>query len=206
MIPTWAMQNQDRVAVALLAGKKNGTYLEIGGARPTTWNNTYLLEKHYGWRGVSIEWNKSMADQWPAQRTNPCLCTDATVLDYDQLLAKYNLGPEIDYLQLDIDPPENTLKALERIDLNRYSFAFVTFEHDLYQSTDVVRKRSREIFQDHGYTMLISDVRHNNLVFEDWYVLERLMPNGDWRELQGDQTQMNGQPTDNLKKLLGKIA
>lgn len=200
------MQNQDRVAIALLAGKKNGTYLEIGGARPTTWNNTYLLETQYGWRGVSVEWDKSMADQWPAQRKNPCLCADATILDYDRLLTEHGLGTVIDYLQLDIDPPENTLKALERINLNKYSFAFVTFEHDLYQSTDVVRKRSREIFQDHGYTMLISDVRHNNDLFEDWYVLERLMPNGDWREFQGDQTQMNGDLPAKMKTVLAKIA
>lgn len=199
------MQNQDRVAVALLAGKKNGTYLEVGGARPTTWNNTYLLEKHYGWRGVSIEWDKSMADQWPAVRNNPCLCEDATTIDYDHLLTEHGLGTEIDYLQLDIDPPENTLKALERIDLNKYSFAFVTFEHDLYQSTDTVRKRSREIFQDHGYTMLISDVKHNNDLFEDWYILERLMPNHDWCEFQGDQIQMNGNLPARMQRVFEKI-
>ena len=46
---------QDLFVVAMTQGKENGTWLEIGCAWPITSNNTYLLEKKFGWSGISID-------------------------------------------------------------------------------------------------------------------------------------------------------
>lgn len=196
----------------LTGGKKSGTYLEIGGGEPVTDNSTYLLEKEFGWRGVTIEFDSSLVAKWAECRKNPCLKADATTLDYDQILTAHGLGPDIDFLQIDVDGKNTALnshsfEALQRIDFKKYFFGFVTFEHNLYLNADnPERQRSREILLDHGYTMLISDVKHNNLVFEDWYVLERLMPTDDWHELLGDQIQMNGSLPHRMQTIINKYA
>jgi hypothetical protein len=63
---------QDLFVVAMLQGKKNGTFLEIGGADPVTGNNTWLLERFFNFTGDSIEighflqfYNAVKADTWP---------------------------------------------------------------------------------------------------------------------------------------------
>ena len=56
MLQSNSRENQDLVVLALLNKKQNGTYLEVGAAAPIEYNNSYLLESQFGWRGVSIEW------------------------------------------------------------------------------------------------------------------------------------------------------
>jgi len=99
----------------------------------------------------------------------------------------------IDFLQLDIDPAPNTFKVLENIDFDRHSFRFITFEHDAYCGGDniEIRKKSREILQGHGYTLLIPDVSHDDLQFEDWYVKEELMPSNTWKKFIGIDPTLN---------------
>lgn len=208
MLKSQSRENQDLALVALYNGKRNGTYLELGGGDPVTDSNSYLLEKEYAWRGITLEMNKNFESAWRTERSNPCLHQDATTLDYSELLAEHNLGTEIDFLQLDIDGTNkgqnnNSLRILESLDLNRLTFGFITFEHNLYLDPETPeRLRSREILQDHGYTLLISDVMHNDLVFEDWWIMERMMPDQEWRRLQGERLQMRGAPGGALLELL----
>jgi hypothetical protein len=63
---------QDLFVVAMLQGKKNGTFLEIGGSHPVIGNNTWLLERFFNFTGNSIEgghfiqfYNDVRADAWP---------------------------------------------------------------------------------------------------------------------------------------------
>ena len=42
----------------------NGTYLEVGAFQPKFRSNTYLLEVENNWRGLSIELNKSLKQEW----------------------------------------------------------------------------------------------------------------------------------------------
>lgn len=187
-------ENQDRVILALFNSKKNGTYLEIGAADPIIYNNTYLLETEFNWSGVSIEYDPYLANKWK-NRKNPCICGDATKIDYDSILEKFNIGTEIDFLQLDIDPASNTLEALKKINFKKYNFSFITFEHDFYSYGDEVRKESRKIFYNLGYTPLITDVMHNGLIFEDWYINEKTIKNDNWKKFLGDKINLN---TENL--------
>lgn len=47
--------SQDIFALYACNSKKNGLFLEIGGADGFTHSNTYSLEKQYGWRGTLVE-------------------------------------------------------------------------------------------------------------------------------------------------------
>ena len=46
---------QDLFVIAMTQGRRGGTWLEIGCGDPIRSNNTYLLEKRFGWYGISID-------------------------------------------------------------------------------------------------------------------------------------------------------
>jgi FkbM family methyltransferase len=41
-------------------GKKGGFFVEAGGADGVYLSNTYVLEKHHGWKGICVEPNKNL--------------------------------------------------------------------------------------------------------------------------------------------------
>lgn len=102
---------------------------------------------------------------------------DAQQINYKNLLTKFNVPNNIDYLQIDLDVEDgSTLKVLQKLDdeiFDCYKFATVTFEHDIYRG-DYFNTRclSRFIFKKRGYKLIFPDVCHNThaVVFEDWYV------------------------------------
>ena len=153
-----AREHQDFFVLSMLNKKRAGTYLEIGGAHPIIDSNTYLLESSFGWTGLSLEWSGDLSSLWQGVRVNKCICADATLVEYDELIQE-NLGnTHIDYLQLDIDPPKNTFKALLRINFFKYSFSVITYEHDLYNGGEFERIASRKILESFGYKRVVSDV------------------------------------------------
>ena len=187
---------QDFFVAAVTDKKTNGTYLEIGASGPMQASNTYLLETELNWRGVGIELDQQLASEHKEQRKNPCICADATKINYSDLLEQYNLGPHIDYLQLDIEPPEQTFNALIQIDFKKYSFSVITYEHDYYTNPEYNnqwRQRSREFFENHGYTRVITDVipPNQSLGHEDWYINEKYMPNNNWKEFIGEKIELH---------------
>lgn len=58
--------------------KKNGYFLELGSADGLYINNTYILEKNYGWSGICVEANPSSFEQLKFNRNCTCLniCVD----------------------------------------------------------------------------------------------------------------------------------
>ena len=108
----------------------------------------------------------------------PTVIADARKVDYVELFESHDAPRTIDYLQIDIEVSNgSTLETLEKLDetvMDRYRFATITFEHDIYRGDYFsTRKRSREIFGRRGYLLLFPDVRHeviDNQSFEDWYV------------------------------------
>lgn len=197
-------ENQERFILSVLNGKKNGTYVEVGGYLPIEWSNTFLLEKGFGWTGISLELFEKFSSQWNGVRSNLCITCDATEIDLNKLIEDNNLPNDIDFLQLDIDPAESTFKVLEKFNFDKHSFRIITFEHDFYRGGDSIqiREKSREILQSHGYTLLIPDVSHGDLKFEDWYVKEDLMPSDTWKKFIGIDPVMN---TQNMKESTRKV-
>lgn len=159
------------VFIANLFGN-NGVYVEIGSGDPFKNNNTYLLERDYGWKGISIDNDRDMVSKFNSTRNNKSLLADARLVNYSNLFKELKLETIIEYLQIDCEPPEVTLEVLYKIPFDDYKFCFITFEHDSYRS-NVTKKESREYLINKGYTLLISDVSFNGKdSFEDWWVDE----------------------------------
>lgn len=167
---------QDIFVLTMLENKKNGFYIEIGGADPFESNNTFLLEHKYGWNGFSIEYDKELAINYESKRFNPCMNADAMSFDIIGQLDNLNAPKQIDYLSLDIDPAENTYKALLNCPFDSYRFSVITYEHDFYSSGPKHMNLSREYLRSYGYKLVVENVKCYGRDFEDWWVDPKVIP------------------------------
>ena len=162
----------------VLKNKKNGFFLEIGSNHPIHTNNTYTLEKHYNWKGIMVECDSSFLSLYKEHRSNSIhVINDATRVDYKSLFENNDMPVEMDYLQIDLDVNNrSTLTTLEILDgtiFDKYKFATITFEHDIYVGDYFdTRQKSRQILNNRGYICVFPDVCNHSseIVFEDWYV------------------------------------
>lgn len=163
----FSQAGQDLFVLSLLDGKRNGVFLDLGCNQPILINNTYLLENRFGWTGLSVDIEEQYFDMY-AFRSSKTLAADCTKLNWDRVIE--SLGTtSIDYLSLDLEPPDVTLECLKTIPFDRVEFSVITFEHDAYRAGDNVRTPSRRLLEENGYVRICSDVRVNGFVFEDWY-------------------------------------
>ena len=162
---------QDMFVLLASGAKRNGTYLEIGAGNPTYGNNTWLLESQFGWTGISIDLDKSLVDEWPKHNRTGCIHANALEVDYAALLEK--MPQTIDYLQVDIDPADVSLKALERVlTTSGKTFGVVTFEHDSYcQVTNSIQEKAAALLTKAGYVNIVKNVAPDSWRnYEDWWV------------------------------------
>lgn len=163
---------QDLFCLIAHNGKPHGSYLEIGAGDPLLGNNTYLLENKYNWKGISVEINQSLVDKFKTIRTNNIICADATRLNYQKLLEEYEFNENVDYLQIDCEPPAKTFEVLLSIPFNRYKFGVITYEHDYYLDiTKSYRDKSRNYLWSLGYKLILPNISLDDTTpFEDWWV------------------------------------
>ena len=162
---------QDMFVLSIYNGKKEGTYLEIGSGDPIYGNNTYLLEKDFNWKGISIDINRNFYFSFIEKRKNKCFNKNALECNYYKLLHEY--GNKIDYLQLDCDPPNVTYDILLKIPFDDIKFGVITYEHDYYNDkTKSYRGKSREYLINKGYKLIVGNISPdmNNNPFEDWWI------------------------------------
>lgn len=176
-IDRWHSQiSQDRFVYSLLyqlMNKKDvGYYLEIGSGHPKRINNTFVLEKRYDWKGISIDINKDFIEVWRKLRSNPLYIENALKIDYHELLKDF--PEEIDYLSLDIDRAYDTVltKVLE----TNHKFKIITIEHDFYRYGNKYRDSERSILLSYGYYLLCPDVSNKGKSFEDWWIFPDSFP------------------------------
>lgn len=166
---------QDRLVLKYLKNKKNGSFVDIGCGYPKYINNTYVLESQFEWSGVSIDllqYSETDGSVWNDCRTTKLILHDALTLKYSDLFKENNLPINIDYLSLDLEPPDLTLECLYKIPFDNYQFNIITFEVDKNREGDEKRiKDSRDFLQSKGYILIGSlcygqdDVYlHNSLV------------------------------------------
>lgn len=152
----------------ILNYKNGGTYLEVGSGHFKDENNTYLLEKEYGWTGVGIELDSDLSKLYIDNRTNKCINDNALTVDYKKVLKNNFDSNRIDYLQIDVDnnPKYSNLLALINVPLSEYRFNVITFEHDLVRSYKFkeMREAQRVILDALGYVLVVPG---NS---EDWWV------------------------------------
>ncbi len=166
----WAQSMQDMFALSILDGKKHGVYVEIGADLPRLVNNSYLLESEFDWAGVSFELDGDKVLYFNSIRRNKCICADATTFDYKFLFEERKYPKQIDYLQLDIDPADQTLKALKQLPLDDYRFSVITYETDLYRYGADIQDEQIEILKSHGYDLVVRNVANEQNPYEDWWV------------------------------------
>lgn len=149
---------QDLYVIKYLKEKQQGIFIDIGCSTPKTISNTYLLEAKYAWTGLAIdiaEHSETSGETWLKTRPNSKLIIqDALSIEYDDLFKTYSIPTIIDYLTIDLEPPELTLKCLFRIPFHNYKFRVITFETDAYRpGGDRRRNISREYLNSLGYTL-----------------------------------------------------
>ena len=168
---------QDLFVLSMLKGKKKGTYLEIGAADPFFGSNTALLETQFEWKGTSIEILEHEVKKFAGSRKNPIVLHDATTIDYADFLTQHQYPKDIDYLQVDCEPPSVTYDILTKIPFDKHRFAVITFEHDYYADlTKLYREKSREFLTEKGYVLVGSNISPNdNCPYEDWWVHPELV-------------------------------
>jgi hypothetical protein len=168
--------SQDMFVLAALLKKHGGTFLEIGSNDPIHINNTFLLESEFDWKGVMVEYEEKYLPSYIEKRKNShYIMKDATKIDYVNELEKANMPTSIDYLQIDLEVNNrstlDTLILLDNTVFDTYTFATVTFEHDIYRGNYFnTQQISRDIFHKRGYVCVFKDVCSEGVPFEDWYV------------------------------------
>ena len=176
---------QDLFVLYATKHKKNGYFVEIGSNHPVTHNNTFILENVYNWKGLMVEYDKSFEESYKLQRPNSIYeMKDARNVSYREILDNNMFPVNIDYLQIDLDVDNrstlDTLLLLNNTVFDKYKFATITFEHDIYTGNYYnTRSISRQLFKDKGYVLVFPDVSafFNNrwVQFEDWYVHPELV-------------------------------
>ena len=161
---------QDMFVLSMTDGKVGGTYVEIGAGHPIISNNTALLESLYQWKGIGLEIKEHEANLYNDQRQNFIALGNALEADYDALFEEVKLGPTFDYLQVDCEPSQVTFDALKKINLDKFKFATITFEHDSYNDGPEVRDASREYLESYGYVLIADNISVDDQhPFEDWW-------------------------------------
>ena len=177
----WSQSMQDMFVLSMLDGKRDGVYVEIGADQPRVISNTYLLENNFDWSGVSFELDADKVAFFNTIRKNKCLCEDATLYDYKSIFEERNYPKQIDYLQLDIDPAEGTLRALKALPLDDYRFSVITYETDVYSSGADIQDEQIEILESHGYQLVAKNVKCEGNPYEDWWIDPAIVSEDVWK-------------------------
>jgi len=178
----YSQSMQDMFVLSILDGKRNGVYVEVGADKPRVINNSYLLESQYDWEGVSFEIESDKVDYFNTIRKNKCICVDATKFDYKSLFDERKYPKQIDYLQLDCDPPQITLECLKKLPLEDYRFSVITFETDLYAGGQDVQIEHWQILSSLGYQRVIKNIKNEGNPYEDWWIDPLVIGEHVWKE------------------------
>lgn len=187
----YSQSMQDMFVLSVLNGKRNGVYVEIGADKPRVINNSYLLESQYNWTGVSFEIEKDKVDYFNSIRKNECICADATKFDYKNLFDERKYPKQIDYLQLDCDPPQITLECLKKLPLEEYRFSVITFETDLYAGGQEVQKEQWEILSSLGYQRVVKNIKNEGNPYEDWWVDPLVIDEDIWKQFVNENVEFS---------------
>lgn len=187
---------QDRFVYTAVSGRRNGYFIDIGAAHPVVINNTHFFEKKLGWQGLSIDLGpeqdgfsgtiggkEEYYKMWNKERSTTLICDDALKLDYSKIFKERGVPKVVDYLTIDLEPADVTLKCLLKLPFDEYEFKTITFEHDFYRNpyeNIKIVETARVFLSQHGYEFIdFASLRHpwvlagfniNKIVIqEDWF-------------------------------------
>jgi len=152
-------------------------YLELGVGDWDRGNNSYKLEKDFGWNGISMDIGQNFVDSFNKNRRNKCVQGDATSTNFYDFFKENNIPKRIDYLQIDLhgnhqpgqkasNQVDKPLKCLVSLPLNEYRFSVVTFDFGNLNSFNniAIRDAQRQILSSFGYYLLV------DFFYEDWWI------------------------------------
>jgi len=210
---SYAQAYQDVFVETILKRKRDGYYVEIGSHHPITNNNTYLLEKKYNWKGLMVEYLTSFKSLYETHRPNAhVILEDARKINYRQFLDDHYYPVNIDYLQMDLDVDNkstlDTFLLLNDTVFDKYKFATITFEHDIYTGNYFdTQSISRKILKDRGYILVFPNVSilwgDSYKAFEDWYVHPDLVDMSQVNELLSTDSLTCVQIKEKLTQAIG---
>jgi len=142
---------QDKLVDNFLDFKTNGFFLDVGAHDYRHISNTYFFEKSRNWKGIAIEMDPQFEKGWISNRLNSIFVLEnALKIDYGDLLDKHNFPKIIDFLSLDLEPPEVTLQVLFKIFESNIVFNTISFEVDDYRQKET-KNKSRDFLKSKGY-------------------------------------------------------
>lgn len=166
---------QDKFVVDVLRGKRNGTFLDVGCHEARNLSNTWYLEKELGWRGIAIDCDPAWMGQWATERPGSVFVLgDACAMNYAALLEAQHIAGPLDYLSLDLEPPEATWRCLQHVLSFPIKSRAVTFETDYYRYQES-REPSRELMKSHGYVLVQPGVTGMFGEQDDFYVHQSVL-------------------------------
>jgi hypothetical protein len=172
----WQAQlGQDRFVVDALGAKRNGTYIDIGAGDPIDISNTYVLEREFGWKGLLCEKDPVLRADILAKRQGNYVVEDARTSHWPSLFDMFAVNGWIDYLSLDLEPPELTLEVLRAIPFDQFRFRIATIEHDLYRQGHRRMVEMASIMYANGYQYVGTaglKVDGGSCDIEDWWIHE----------------------------------
>lgn len=207
---------QDQFVAEMTRHKKNGYYVEIGSNDPVFHNNTVYLERNLNWHGLMVECDTAWQPTYQLQRPKAySIIADATTVDYRNYLNNYGFPKDIDYLQIDVEVTNrSTLTTLEHLDqtvMGEYTFATVTFEHDVYRGDYFsTRLEERRIFEKRGYVRLFGNVSiYLDYLgclcpYEDWYCHPKLVDPELIAKIKGDPENVEGCDSKKYFEIIAK--
>lgn len=175
--PRHGYGGEDYYIIDIFNGKRNGFFIDIGSADPTSGSNTFHLEKTFGWNGLLIEANHFYYDEVIKQRTSKfyeCyLSVEKGIGNYKTIgeifAENVSLIPNfIDFLSFDIDATQDEFLILSQFDFKKYTVGAFVIEHDLYCD----KSRERVIKRKKINTLLLANdyVYEGNISVNDCYV------------------------------------
>lgn len=185
---SYSQLGQDLWVLSVLNNKRDGTFVDIGCATPFFLSNTAWLETKYGWRGVGIDispfgghyynldtWGypkeiveDSRLRTWDTRINTKVYESDALVFDYEECFRNNSLPSVIDFLTIDLDPPQTTFEVFQLLPHNKYKFRTITFEHDSYRVVNPQEweQHTRAVITSYGYRWVKTESQ------DDYYVLD----------------------------------
>jgi len=191
-IDFYSYEQQDEFAVNIFNQKRNGFFLDIACGHPILGNNTYTLDKTFGWNGLCFELGDARLTnyvdsqqrihslEWDATRNGKFVQMDVTTPEFAEYL-RTNIPADlvVDYISLDVDAAGKNLAliTLQRIVESGIKFKAMTLEHEIYLNNEI-QGPSRDIMESMGYKRLFEDVRlwgggilkDEGAFSEDWWI------------------------------------
>ena len=122
---------------------------------------------------------------------NKCICANATKFDYKSLFDERKYPKQIDYLQLDCDPPQITLECLKKLPLEDYRFSVITFETDLYAGGQDVQIEHLQILSSLGYQRVIKNIKNEGNPYEDWWIDPLVIGEHMWKQFLNEDVEFS---------------